>query len=210
MALYFTSNTNMTTPTQQNLSSSSKTMTGVCSKAAASGITLSRAFIYEFEVGANGTPNATDCAIEWDAVACTTTGTAVTCFSNPLDPADTAASHDSFINHTAEGTTAVTSQRWQLSANQRAQLSVGGQPWRSWRAGGHRHRIERHRHQGQVGYLRLDGNGGSLFPRVVDAWHVWLCDTDRSVLQGWACEGSRHLHLRALQSHRACEAEGAA
>ena len=120
MALYFTSNTNMTTPAAQNLSSSAKTMTGIFSKAAASGITLSRAFIYDFEVGANGAPNATDCAIEWDCTAATTTGTSTACFSNPLDPADTAASHDSFINHTAEGTTAVTSQRWQLSANQRA------------------------------------------------------------------------------------------
>jgi hypothetical protein len=120
MALYFTSNTNMTTPAQQNLASSAKTMTGVYSKAAASGITLSRAFVYEFEFGTNGAPNATDCAVEWDATIATTTGTSTACFSNPLDPADTAASHDSFINHTAEGTTAVTSQRWQLSANQRA------------------------------------------------------------------------------------------
>jgi hypothetical protein len=120
MALYFTSNTNMTTPVQQVLSSTSKTMTGVFSKAAASGITNSRFFIYEFEVGTNGLPHSTDNAIEWDCVASTTTGAAVVCFVNPLDPADTATSHDSFINHTTEGATAVTSQRWQLSANQRA------------------------------------------------------------------------------------------
>jgi hypothetical protein len=120
MSLFFTSNTNMTTPVQQNLSSTSKTMTGVFSKAAASGITNSRFFVYEFEVGANGTPNATDCAIEWDCMAATTTGAGVVCFCNPLDPADAAVSHDSFINHTTEGATAVTAQRWQLSANQRA------------------------------------------------------------------------------------------
>lgn len=120
MALYFTSNINMTTPAQQNLAATAKTMTGIYSKAAASGITLSRAFLYEFEVGASGVPNATDCPIIWDCTTATTTGTSTACFSNPLDPADTAASHDSFINHTAEGTTAVTSQRWQLSANQRA------------------------------------------------------------------------------------------
>jgi len=120
MALYFTSNRNITTPSQQNLTSSPKTITGIFSKAAASGITLSRAFIYDFEVGADGTPNATDCAINWDIQAATTTGTAVTMNVQPLDPADTAASHDSFCNATAEGTTTANSQRWALAANQRA------------------------------------------------------------------------------------------
>jgi hypothetical protein len=120
MALYFTSNTNITTPSQQNLAATSKTMAGVWSKAAASGVTLSRAFIYEFEVGADGTPNATDCAIAWDIQACTTTGTAVTMNVQPLDPADAATSHDNFSNATAEGTTTANSQRWALAANQRA------------------------------------------------------------------------------------------
>jgi len=97
-----------------------KTITSVYSKAAASGITLSRAFLYEFEVGTVGTPNATDNAISWDIMRATTTGTASTGVVNPLDPADTAASHDGFVNHTAEGTTTGNSQLWQLSANQRA------------------------------------------------------------------------------------------
>jgi hypothetical protein len=50
----------------------------------------------------------------------TSTGTASTGVVNNLDPADTAASHDGFVNHTAEGITTANSQLWQLSANQRA------------------------------------------------------------------------------------------
>jgi hypothetical protein len=116
MALYFASNTNATTPAQQNLSSSSKTMTAITAATA----TLRRAFIYEFEVGASGTPNATDCAIVWDISAITTTGTGTVGVITPLDQADAASGSVSTINNTAEGTTTSNSQRWQLAANQRA------------------------------------------------------------------------------------------
>jgi hypothetical protein len=121
MALFFTSSSNTASPTARALSATSRTTAGLFSKAAASGISLSRAFVYEFEVGANGLPAAVDCAIEWDASLATTTGTtADTCIVNPLDPADVAASHDSFCNPATDGTTTANSQRWQLSANQRA------------------------------------------------------------------------------------------
>jgi hypothetical protein len=116
MALYFTSNTNATTPAQQNLGSSPKTMTAVTALTA----TLRRAFIYEFDVGTSGTPNATDCAITWDLVAITSTGTGTVGVTNPLDQADAATSMASTINNTAEGITTANSQRWALSANQRA------------------------------------------------------------------------------------------
>jgi hypothetical protein len=120
MALYFAGNTNATTPAQQNLTSTEKTLQELTSQTAASGITLSRAFIYEFEVGASGTPNATDCAIVWDVVAMTTIGTGTAGVANPLDQADAATSHVSTINHTAEPTVTANSRRWQLAANQRA------------------------------------------------------------------------------------------
>lgn len=121
MALYFTSSTNTTTPTSRALSSTSRTTAGLFSKAAASNVTLSRAFIYEFEIGTNSLPNSTDCAVEWDASRATTTGTtADTCIVNPLDPADTSISHDSFGNPATDGTTTANSQCWQLAANQRA------------------------------------------------------------------------------------------
>jgi hypothetical protein len=116
MALYFASNTNATTPAQQNLSSSSKTMIAITAVTA----TLRRAFIYEFEVGASGTPNATDCAIVWDISAITSTGTGTVGVVTALDQADAATGSASTINNTAEGITTANSQRWQLAANQRA------------------------------------------------------------------------------------------
>ena len=122
MALYYASNVNATTPAQQNLSSSFKTMIAITSQTAASGITLSRAFIYEFEVGASGVPNATDCAIVWDLSRATAIGTpSATGVVNPLDPADAASSHVSSVNHpTIEPTITANSQVWGLAANQRA------------------------------------------------------------------------------------------
>lgn len=116
MALYFASNTNATTPAQQNLTSTAKTMTQLTAATA----TLRRAFIYEFEVGASGTPNATDCAIVWDMVAQTTIGTGTSGVVTTLDQADAATGTVATINHTAEPTTTANSQRWQLAANQRA------------------------------------------------------------------------------------------
>lgn len=116
MALYFASNTNATTPAQQNLGTSFKTLTQVTAATA----TLRRAFIYEFEVGASGLPNATDCAIVWDLVAQTSLGTGVAGVVTPLDQADAASGSVSRINHTSEPTTTANSQRWTLAANQRA------------------------------------------------------------------------------------------
>jgi hypothetical protein len=116
MALYFASNTNATTPAQQNLSSTAKTMTQITAATA----TLRRAFIYDFEVGASGAPNSTDCAIVWDLVAQTTLGTGTTGVVTPLDQADAATGSVSTINHTAEPTTTANSQRWTMAMNQRA------------------------------------------------------------------------------------------
>ena len=116
MALYFASNTNATTPAQQNLTASAKTMISVTAATA----TLRRAFIYEFEVGADGTPNATDCAITWDISAITSIGTGTSGVISPLDQADAASGSVSTVNNTAEGITTANSQRWNLAANQRA------------------------------------------------------------------------------------------
>lgn len=122
MALYYASNTNATTPAQQNLSTTFKTMITLTSQTAASGVTLSRAFVYEFEVGTSGTPNATDCGLVWEMSRVTAIGTAgATGVVNPLDPADAASSHVSSINHpTIEPTYTANSQVWTLAANQRA------------------------------------------------------------------------------------------
>ena len=121
MALYFTSNTNAASPAQTSMSTAFKTALALTSQTAASGITLSRAFIYEFEVGASGTPNATDCGIVWEMSAVTATGTGVAMTVSALDQADAATSHVSTANHpTIEPTYTASSQRWTLAANQRA------------------------------------------------------------------------------------------
>lgn len=120
MAAYFASSTNATTPAQQNLTSSSQTIISITSQTAASGITLSRAWIFDFEVGPSGPPNATDCVIVWDIVAITSIGTGTAGVVTTLDQADAATSHVSTINNTADGTTTANSRRWDAGLNQRA------------------------------------------------------------------------------------------
>lgn len=116
MALYGCSNLNAAAPAQQNLGSSSKTIHQLTAATA----TLRRAFIYEFDIGADGLPNSTDCAIVWDVSAQTSLGTGVTMTANALDQADAATGSVNTGNHTAEPTTTAQGQRWQLAANQRA------------------------------------------------------------------------------------------
>lgn len=114
MALYNTNN--LLGGTQQNLSTSFKSI--VIAKAATA--TLRRAFIYEIAFGADGTPNATDCAIVWDLSKQTADGTATAATPIPLDAADAAAGTVSAANATAEGTITATSAAFDLAANQRA------------------------------------------------------------------------------------------
>jgi hypothetical protein len=114
MALYATHN--LLGGTQQNLSSSFKSITII--KAATA--TLRRGYVFEIAVGADGAPNATDCAIVWDLSRQTADGTATAVTPNPLDPADTAAGTVSVANATAEGTITANSAVFDLAANQRA------------------------------------------------------------------------------------------
>jgi hypothetical protein len=87
MALYSTNN--RLAGSQQNLSSSYKTI--IAMTAATGAATLKRGWIYEAEVGADGAPNATDCAIVWDWSRQTAAGTSTAATPNPLDAADAAA-----------------------------------------------------------------------------------------------------------------------
>jgi hypothetical protein len=117
MALYGVTNVSHATPALQNISTSYKTGLNLTAATA----TLRRAFIYEFGVGASGTPNATDCEIVWNMARCTSIGTGVTMTSNSLDQADAAAGTVATGNCTAEPTiTAETQTLWVLAANQRA------------------------------------------------------------------------------------------
>jgi hypothetical protein len=114
MALYAVNNQMGGTP--QNLTTSFKTILS----ARAITATLRRAFLYELNVGADGLPNATDCAIVWDLSAQTADGTATTVTAVALDQADVAGGTNTEANYTAEGTITANSARWTLAANQRA------------------------------------------------------------------------------------------
>lgn len=101
MALY--SESNKLAGAQQNLAASpGKTLINLTALTGAA--TLKRGWIYEWEVGADGPPNATDCAIIWSFDRNTTVGTATAATPSPLDLADTAAGLVCSVNHTAEPT----------------------------------------------------------------------------------------------------------
>jgi len=119
MALYSTNNKQA--GTQQNLAASpGKTLVNLTALTGAA--TLKRGWIYEWEVGADGAPNATDCAITWEFMRNTTVGTGTALTPSPMDLADTAAGLVATGNHTAEPTLGVSlmavalnqrnSQRW--------------------------------------------------------------------------------------------------
>ena len=119
MALY--SESNKLAGSLQNLAATpGKTLINLTALTGAA--TLKRGWIYEWEVGADGPPNATDCAIVWEFMRNTTVGTATAATPSPLDPADTAAGLVCSVNHTVEPTLGVSlmavalnqrnSQRW--------------------------------------------------------------------------------------------------
>src|SRR5260221_229550 len=116
MALYSVNNLQNGTPAQSNLTTTFKTVTSLAAATAA----LRRAFIYEFDVGADGTPNATDCSLVCDLSAQAAAGTPVVMTVTALDQADAAAGTVAGGNHSAEPTITATSSRWSLAANQRA------------------------------------------------------------------------------------------
>lgn len=118
MAQYAFSNVNA--GTQQNLSSSFKTILSVT--AATGATTLRRGWIYEFEIGADNVPNATDCPINWDISSQTAAGTSTALTPTLIDQGggDAAALLTYAANYTAEGTVTASSSVFYLGLNQRA------------------------------------------------------------------------------------------
>lgn len=106
--------------TQQNLSSSAKTIVVVT--AATGATTLRRGWIYEFEIGPDNVPNSTDCSIAWSVEAQTAAGTATSVTPQALDQGggDAAALLVYAANATAEGTITANSAIFYLGLNQRA------------------------------------------------------------------------------------------
>lgn len=116
MALYTTHNRQA--GTQRALAATFKTQVQLSAATA----NLRRAWLYEWEVGADDAPNASDCAIVYDFSRSSTLGTGTTATPSPLDTADPAAGSVSTVNYTVEPTVGVSlmsvalnqrnSQRW--------------------------------------------------------------------------------------------------
>jgi len=102
--------------TQQNLSTSYKTIVALTAATA----TLRRAHIYDIMMGAEGAPNATDCAIVYDVSRQTAAPTATAATPNALNPADAASDTVAAVNATIEGTITAASSVLTISLNQRA------------------------------------------------------------------------------------------
>ena len=107
--------------TQQNLSTTYKTLTAVWSVTA----TLRRGRCVAIDVGADGAPNATDCQIVYTIQRQTADGTATSATPNPRFPADAASSMASKVNYTIEGT--YTLPQWSRALNQRNSMQWAAQ-----------------------------------------------------------------------------------
>ena len=104
--------------TQQNLSSSYKTMLSLT--AATGATTLRRSQIFEVAAGADTAPNATDCPITGKIDRQTTVGTASAATPAPLDSGDAAALMTANANATIEPTVTSNTILLPWSVNQRA------------------------------------------------------------------------------------------
>ena len=104
--------------TQQNMAASpGKTGHSIT---ALTGAGLRRYKIFEFNVGIDSAPNATDCSIDWAARRCTTVGTGTAVTPVPGDPNDAASNAVGTANMTVEPSYTAASFLWALGANQRA------------------------------------------------------------------------------------------
>jgi hypothetical protein len=102
--------------TQQALTTTYKTL--ISQTAATGATTLRRAWIYDVEFGADGTP--ADNVLVFKVDRQTTVGTATAATAAPLDPADAAALIVSNVNHTAEPTVTANTQLIEVPLNQRS------------------------------------------------------------------------------------------
>jgi hypothetical protein len=114
MASFQNNSRNATSPSQQNLTTTFKTIVSL--ESAATG----RGQLFELELGADGPPNATDCQIVYGVSRQTVTGTGTASTPNPMNPADAASRTTSKINHTIEPTVTANSMIFAAALNQRA------------------------------------------------------------------------------------------
>jgi hypothetical protein len=115
MAGFAASNLNATTPAQQAISTTFKTLINL---AASSTTATRRIKVYEFVFGTDGTP--ADNAMTWDVSVTSAAGTGTAGVVVDLDQADSAFLGVATINYTAEPTVTANSSRWAAGMNQRA------------------------------------------------------------------------------------------
>jgi len=114
MARY--SSNNFSSGTQQVCTSAFKTAMSLTAETTTLGV--GRGAIYEFNIGADGTP--ADTSITWDISRQTAAGTATAGVAVALDGADVAGRILLENNYTAEGTITAASSLWTMPINQRA------------------------------------------------------------------------------------------
>jgi hypothetical protein len=101
--------------TEQNLTSSYKSLAGIAS----SSVTQARrGQIYDVMVGTDGTP--ADNALVYDISRQTVAGTGTSATPTLLNPADAAYLGVSLVNYTVEPTVTAASSVWSIAVNQRA------------------------------------------------------------------------------------------
>lgn len=115
MAGFAASNLNATTPAQQAMTTTFKTLINL---SVSSAVALRRLKIHEYVFGTDGTP--ADNAMTWDVSETTAIGTGTVGVVRLNDPADTSFLGVSTINHTVEPTVTANSSHWVAGMNQRA------------------------------------------------------------------------------------------
>lgn len=111
MANYYV--TNLLGGTQQNLTTTYKTLVSVVSSA-----TVRRTIVYELIVAADGTP--ADNTVIFDVSRQTAAGTSTSVTPLSIDSADAAAVTTCTANSTVEPTITASSSVWNVASNQRA------------------------------------------------------------------------------------------
>jgi hypothetical protein len=126
MPAYTLNNQNAGTP--QNIGTTVGAATGtILSAAAATGATtLRRIWLMEWEIGATGVPNSTDCPINVGHLRADGggTSTAITPRANDVGGGDAAALGTYAANYTAAGTVTASSSAWFIGLNQRASYRI--------------------------------------------------------------------------------------
>lgn len=116
MAKYNLANNDIAINSQQNLTTTYKSLVQV--SAATGATTLRRGWVYDIMVGADGTP--ADNVINWIVNRNSTAGTGTAHTPTPLDSGDAACLLTGLVNHTIEPTITDQTGLLQVAVNQRA------------------------------------------------------------------------------------------